>query len=236
MDVLLLFRDLPPAREPQAGMAEAIAERVARRTGVPVEVWSVATSDLWRGFRTPMLVDALADGITLFPEGAPPLRVPFTPDDAVRCTGALMQRVEEGSAECAAHRRAGDLPASARRMRDDVVRLCTALLLLHGVTRPRRADAVRRCAALPAVAPLLPRYAPTLRWAARSFGPTGSDEARALRQPPGGLPAAARLIDDLRLAIRRRVEGHEGALSLRFGVGGGARTSAVPPHLHRLLP
>ena len=42
VDVLLVFRRLPPDREPYASQAERVAEGVARRRGVPVGVWSVA--------------------------------------------------------------------------------------------------------------------------------------------------------------------------------------------------
>ena len=65
IDVLLVFQRLPPDREPHASRAEAIAEQVAARTGIPVTVWSVSLPDLERGWRTPMLVDALADSVVL---------------------------------------------------------------------------------------------------------------------------------------------------------------------------
>lgn len=58
LDILLVFRDLPPDREPHAGIAEDLADRVAAETGVPVAVWSVSLPDLRPGARTPMLVDA----------------------------------------------------------------------------------------------------------------------------------------------------------------------------------
>ena len=138
LDVLLVFHDLPWDREPQAGMAEEIADAVARDTGVPVTVWSVSLADLERGRRTPMLVDALDDGIPLWPVDAPPVRVDYTPDDALFCTGALLDRVGEGSDEVVAAWEAGDGEAAARRARDDLVRMCTAALLLDGVTGSSR--------------------------------------------------------------------------------------------------
>src|SRR5690349_9114265 len=78
LDVLLIFHDLPWDREPQAGIAERIADGVAADTGVPVTVWSVSLPDLERGRRTPMLVDALDDGIPLWPVDAPPVSVRYT--------------------------------------------------------------------------------------------------------------------------------------------------------------
>lgn len=206
VDLLLIFRALPPDREPQATIAEELADEVAARAGVPVSAWSVALVDLERGMRTPMLVDALADGVPLWPADRPPPRVPFTPEDALRCTGALLQRVAEGSAEVVRHRLAGDAAAARRRARDDVVRLCTAALLLHGETRPRRADAVRRFVAAYARTGVVPdRLLPLLEWAAASFGPDGRDEERPVPPPPGGLAAVAALIDHLRgwIAARR---------------------------------
>src|SRR4051794_41966622 len=56
VDVLLVFRALPPDREPHAGIAERIADETARDTGVPVTAWSVSLDDLVCGRRTPMLV------------------------------------------------------------------------------------------------------------------------------------------------------------------------------------
>ena len=203
LDVLLVFRALPHDREPQAGIAEWIAEEVAEESGVPVTVWSVSLADLERGRRTPMLVDSLDDGIPLWPPGAPPLRVDFTPWDALYCTGQLLDRVEEGSAEVAEAVAAGAHGAAARRARDDLVRLCTAALLLDGVTRPRTAACVRCFAGRHGP----PReLAPVLRWAAGSYGADGKDHGGAIAPPPGGLGAAARAVEALRgrvVALRR---------------------------------
>ncbi|HEV7588626.1 MAG TPA: nucleotidyltransferase domain-containing protein [Longimicrobium sp.] len=200
LDVLLVFHALPPDREPQAGIAEWIAEEVAEETGVPVTVWSVSRADLERGRRTPMLVDSLHDGVPLWPPGAPPLRVGFTPHDALFCTGQLLDRVEEGSAEVEEAFAAGAHGVAARRARDDLVRLCTAALLLEGVTRPRTADCVR-CFANRHGPPR--EMVPVLRWAADSFGADGKDRDGPLPPPPGGLRAAARAVE----ALRRRVAG-----------------------------
>jgi predicted nucleotidyltransferase len=211
VDVLLVFRALPPDREPQAGMAERIAERVAAETDVPVQCWSVSLGDLRPGVRTPMLVDALEDGLALWPAGAAPLPVRYTPEDALYCTAALLERVGEGSAEVAGHLRHGELPAAAKRARDDVVRLCTAALLLEGVTRPRRGEAVRAFAANGGA----PFDGPVLRWAAASYGPGGKDDQAPVPPPPGGLAAVAEVID----ALRRRVLRGRRALSAARGRG-----------------
>ncbi len=200
LDVLLVFRVLPPDREPQAGIAEEIADQVAAASGIPVQTWSVSLEDLAPGFRTPMLVDSLDDGVPLWPPDAPPMRVPFTPADALWCTANLLARVGEGSREFAGHAAAGDLAAAARRARDDVVRLCTAALLLDGVTRPRRGEAIPHFAARRAT-PLAAD--PVLAWAAHSYGPAGKEDEAPVSPPPGGLGAAAATIERLRAWVER---------------------------------
>jgi predicted nucleotidyltransferase len=213
VDVLLVFRRLPPDREPQAGMAEALADVVAEETGVPVTVWSVAGVDLVPGNRTPMLVDALDDGIPLWPVGSAPLRLRFEPLDALRCTGALLDRVREGGDEASDHLLAGEHGAAWRRMRDDLVRLCTAMLLLAGETRPRRGDAVRRFLARYGATGEVPRgWGPVLRWAAGSYGPAGRDDEAPVGPPPGGARDAAALIDRLRGTVVRRADRLAGRL------------------------
>ncbi|HET7322065.1 MAG TPA: nucleotidyltransferase domain-containing protein [Longimicrobiaceae bacterium] len=201
LDVLLVFAELPPDREPHASHAEEIAEEVAARTGVPVTVWSVSLIDLEHGNRTPMLVDALEDSLPLWHGACPLPALPFTRDDALRCTRALLTRLDEGAEEFAGHCRRGDAEAAARRARDDVVRLCTALLLLDGITRPRRGEAVRAYlrregsgGASPAV----------LEWAVRSFGASGKEEDAPVPRPPGGLREAARTVEWLRREVRHR--------------------------------
>jgi hypothetical protein len=200
LDVLLIFRLLPPDREPQAGIAERIADEVAAASGIPVQTWSVSLEDLDAGFRTPMLVDSLDDGVPLWPADAPPLRVPFTPPDALWCTSNLLTRVSEGSREFADHAAAGDLPSAARRARDDVVRLCTAALLLDGVTRPRRGEAVTHFATRRGMA--LDAH-PVLAWAAYSYGPAGREDQADVPPPPGGLRAAVATIEWLRALVER---------------------------------
>jgi hypothetical protein len=137
---------------------------------VPVGAWCVAREDLQPGRRTPMLVDALDDAVALWPADQPPPRAELAPADALFCAARLLDRVEEGSAEVAERLAAGDADW-ARRVRDDLVRLCTAVLLLAGETRPRRGDAVRRFLERE------PRWIRTaaeravLAWAARSYPP-----------------------------------------------------------------
>lgn len=211
VDVLLVFRELPPDREPQAGIAEWMADEVAEDTGIPVTVWSVALVDLERGRRTPMLVDALDDGIPLWPADAPSVSIRYTPDDALFCASALLDRVEEGSEEVVDALDAGEPHVAARRIRDDLVRMCTAALLLDGITRPRRADAIAAFSA---------RHSPppdidiVMRWAAASFGPDGREGEGPIPPPPGGLRLAANTVETLRRLIiargrelRARVEG-----------------------------
>jgi hypothetical protein len=201
VDVLLVFRRLPPGREPQAAMAEAIADGVAEETGIPVTVWSVSLPDLEPGARTPMLVDALEDGIPLWPADAPPVLLPYTPPDALFCTGALLDRVGEGSAEVEDALDAGDLPAAAKRARDDLVRMCTAALLLEGITRPRRGESVRAFAEAIGVPP---GAGPIFRWAASSYGPDGKDGDGPVPPPPGGIAAVAWAMEVVRRAVAER--------------------------------
>ncbi|HUE96297.1 MAG TPA: nucleotidyltransferase domain-containing protein [Longimicrobiaceae bacterium] len=216
VDILLVFRALPPDREPHAGMAEATAEQVAAQTGVPVTVWSVSLPDLAPGERTPMLVDALEDAIPIWCWPQPLLPVSFMPADALRCSTALLERVREGSLEFADRALDGDAAAAARRARDDVVRLGTALLLLKGMTRFRRGEVVEELltgdfagSSPPAPARLV------LDWVRLSFGPSGRDEDRPIVPPPGGLLALTRTVDYLRGQVRRAA--HELAAARSVG-------------------
>lgn len=198
LDLLLVFRELPPDREPHAGQAEAIAEEVARMTGVPVTVWSVSLDDLRPGWRTPMLVDALQDAIPLwsFPEPLPP--VTFTPADAVRCGQALLQRVAEGGVEFRDSLEAGRLEEAARRGRDDIVRLCTALLLLRGTTRPRRADALDECLRRNLLPPPNRRSLARLaEWVRVSYGTGGRDDESPISPPPVAAYDLCETVDEL---------------------------------------
>jgi predicted nucleotidyltransferase len=185
VDILLVFRDLPPDREPHASYAEAIAEEVADLSRVPVTVWSVALIDLEPGKRTPMLVDALADAFPIWCWPQPLPSVDFRHDDALRCCDSLLDRVAEGSQEFTLALTHGDAPHAARRARDDIVRLCTALLLLRGVTRPRRAEVVRGCLRLGLFGEVIdPVTGATLDWVCGSFGPAGRADEGPVPEPP----------------------------------------------------
>jgi predicted nucleotidyltransferase len=201
VDVLLVFRRLPPDREPQASHAERVAEQVARRTGVPVGVWCVSVQDLAPGRRTPMLVDALEDAVPLWPDAEPP-RAPLTPADAVFCAARLLERVEEGGEEVAHGLASGD-DGWMRRVRDDLVRLCTAVLLLAGETRPRRGDAVRRFIERNPRFPLSPDERGVLAWTARSY-PSGHlelDDDSPVPPLPVPPDAALDLVERLRVLV-----------------------------------
>jgi predicted nucleotidyltransferase len=206
VDLLLIFRALPPDREPHASHAEAVAARVARETGVPVEVWCVSLPDLDRRRRTPMLVDSLADATPLWPEDAPVPQLRFTPDDACFCVGALLERVAEGGREVKGRVRVGD-PGWVPRLRDDVARLCTAMLLLAGETRPRHAGAIRRM--LDRERPFLalsPAERLLLAWVARSYANGHAADEAPVPPLPVPLAVAARFVDRLRAVVARRLD------------------------------
>lgn len=203
VDLLWIFAALPPDREPHATHVELLTDEVARRTAVPLASWSVSAIDLRVGMRTPMLVDALADAALLWSGRPPPPRLPLTAADALQCTAALFDRVSEGAWEAGAALRAGDVAAAARRLRDDAVRLCTAALLLRGITRPRRADAALAllesglCAGDAAVENLL-------LWTVSEFGPAGEDEHWPVSVPPCGFAAAFDALDTLHRCVDAR--------------------------------
>jgi predicted nucleotidyltransferase len=187
VDLLLVFRRLPPDREPQAGQAERIAGRVAARTGVPLGVWSVSLEDFLPGVRTPMLVDALDDAVPLWSRNGGPPSPAFTPADARFCAARLLDRVAEGSGGASARRGPAE-GEGARRVRDDLVRLCTALLLLAGETRPRRGEVVRRALARLPRESWSPDERLALAWVARSFPDHHVEPDDAPPVPPPPVP------------------------------------------------
>jgi len=204
VDVLFLC-DVAPAEPDAAGRALArLAARVAERTGVPLEPWAVPLADLDPGARTPMLVDALADAVPLWPPDAHPPRLPFTPADAAFCAGRLLEWADAGGA---ATRRAlrADRPAdAARRARDDITRLAAAALLLTGETRHRRTSTLRlfeeRFVRTGIVSP---RARAALEWARRAYPP---GPWRGAGHPPA-TPAATRTARlGCRLAARLEAE------------------------------
>lgn len=217
VDVLLVFKRLPPDREPHATDAERIADRVAARTGVPVGVWSVAREDLRPGRRTPMLVDALEDAVPIWPAADPP-RAEFTPADAAFCAARLLDRVAEGGVEVARSLAAGD-GVWARRVRDDLVRLCTAVLLLAGETRPRRGDAVRRFVERNPRWPRTGAERAALAWAARSYPPghLELDDESPVPPPPVTADALLDAVERLREMVAERVRRAERAGSFVRG-------------------
>ena len=206
LDILLIFEDLPPSREPYAGQAEAIAEEVAAETAIPVSAWSVSLVDLQPGARTPMLVDAMEDAYPIWSSGDPLPAISFTADDALRCCMSLMDRVSEGGREFSAAVEARALGKAFTRARDDVVRLCTCLLLLRGVTRPRRAEVIGAVRAARLLGSRIPRpVADVLEWVELSFGSDGKAEVAAL-PPPLGSDALAATIDELRNHVGGEIE------------------------------
>lgn len=212
VDILLVFRWLSWDREPHATHAERIADAVARDSGIPITTWSVSLPDLERGARTPMLVDALEDSVPLWCAGPPLPPLPFTPDDALRCVRSLLDRIAEGSMEADGHLRRGDLTAAGLRVRDDLVRACTAILLTRGITRPRRGEVVAAYRALHRSTPIPPALDLLLDWVRDSFGEDGRDAERPVGSPPGGLGRAARAVDALRDEVVRRARGLEAGL------------------------
>jgi hypothetical protein len=151
-------------------------------------------------------VDALADAVPIWPARVTVPRPPFTPADAFRCTGALLQRVAEASEEAAEMRWRGEYAALVRRMRDDITRLCTACLLLRGFTRPRRAGVARQYRALVArdgAGGMDAVESPLLEWVIHSYGPSGRDDERPVPGPPVGLAETACYIDQLRARVAR---------------------------------
>lgn len=187
VDVLLVADVDADDRLPAAEAFGRLAGRVTEETGVEIEPWTVCVVDLDEGRRTPMLVDAAADSIPLWPAGAPPLRAPFTPADAVFCAECLLGWVEAGGDVSGRALAEGALDQAARRARDDIARLATAALVLCGDTRHRRVGTLRRFEErFVRTGTVSPRVLPALAWAARAYPPDGG---RGQETPP--VPAAA---------------------------------------------
>ena len=182
VDVLLVC-DVEPADRTAAGaIAATVATGVAAETGVRVEPWTVCARDLEEGRRTPMLVDALTDAVPIWPAGAPPLHVPFTPADAVFCAGRLLEWVSAGGGEARLALQEGRLPDAALRARDDIARLATAALLLTGDTRHRRLGSLARFERVFVQGGLVsPVVRPALAWASAAYP---SDGGRGQEIPP----------------------------------------------------
>ncbi len=197
LDLLFLCRVPPRHRDEAARAIEAEAAAVAGRTHVPIETWTVTTRELRRGRRTPMLVDACRDAIPLWPPGAPPLRLRFTPADAVFCADRLLRWVEEGGGAVQTALEQGRAQDAARRSRDDIARMATAALLLTGDTRHRGAGSLARFEVV-FVAPRLVSAAvlPALAWAASAYpdenrrGPRAPASEEAVRTASRGYALA----------------------------------------------
>lgn len=174
IDVLLIV-DIPVAdRDLAASHVGDQARRLAASSGVIVEPWVVPVADLEEGGRTPMLVDALEDSLPLWPVHAPPIRLPFTPSDALFCAECLLDWVEEGQAVVEDAMRRGHARTAATRARDDITRLATAALLLDGETRHRRIGSLRRFESrFVATRRASPTVLPALAWAEAAFPPDG---------------------------------------------------------------
>lgn len=220
--------------------AEAFGRRLALHaaeleddTGIAIEPWAISVDCLARGRRTPMLIDALEDGVPLWPRDQPPLRLPFTPADACFCAECLLQWAAEGGAIVRAALRDDRLADAAGRARDDITRLATAGLLLAGSTRHRRAGSLDRFERRFVRTGRISRAVlPALRWARSAFpvdGGRGRDRAPV---PPG---AAVRARVGYRLAgtmaaevvpwMLRRIA----TLERRAGLSGCAATPPSTP-------
>jgi hypothetical protein len=149
-----------------------------------------------------MLVDALDDAVPLWPPQRRLPVVPFTPDDARFCAARLLDRVDEGSEEVAQSLHDGS-DAWVRRVRDDLVRLCTAALLLAGDTRPRRGDAVRRFLERTPRLRLSRSERAALAWAARSYPPghVELDDETPVPPPPVDLDTLLDLVERVRALV-----------------------------------
>lgn len=204
VDLLVVCDVEAAAREAAAARLERLARGVARRTGVRVEAWTVASADLRQGRRTPMLVDALADGVPLWPDSNPLPPLPFTPADARFCAGCLLEWVSAGARASARELAAGRLQRAAQRARDDITRLATAALLLTGDTRHRQVGSLRRFEqrfVRPRV--ISTRVVAALAWAASAYPEQGAG-ADPRRPPPAPeAVASAELGCDLAAIMRR---------------------------------
>lgn len=202
---LLLVCDLPPETREEAGRILARdAKIVNRESGLRIETWTVSAEDLNEGWRTPMLVDALEDGITLWPRGATPLRLPFTPADASFCARCLLDWIEAGGTIVRRALDEGHWAAAAQRARDDITRLAAAALLLEGETRHRRASSLHLFAErFLDTGTFPPNLRAPLAWAANAFP---ADGGRGVGRPPPSPAASATAPTGFRLAARMASE------------------------------
>lgn len=203
VDVLLVCDMDPDDRFAVSDVVGRIAERLAAETGILAEPWTVAVADLAEGNRTPMLVDAIADSVPLWPAFAPPLDMPFTPADALFCADCLLRWVDAGGEVARAALEDGRLADAARRARDDIARLATAALLLSGDTRHRRVSSLRRFEEVFVRSRRVSvRVLPALAWAEAAYPPDGG---RGQEDPP--VPARAAATAELGCRMAALLEG-----------------------------
>lgn len=222
VDVLALCAVDAAHRDEAAAALAVHADAVARATGVTLEPWAVPGSDLAPGRRTPMLVDALEDGVTLWPRGAPPIRIAFTPADAVFCASCLLDWVDAGGAIVRRRLAQGRWADAAARARDDITRMATAALLLDGETRHRRAGSLRRFEARwVRTGRVSARVAPALAWAEAAYPHDGAHRgapipvtARAAASAPLGFDLAVEMEKEVVPRILRRIALREGRRAL----------------------
>jgi len=180
---ILLICDVPPEdRDDVSRILARDARIVSKETGLRIETWTITTADLEVGSRTPMLIDAIEDGYTLWPTSAPPLRLAFTPSDARFCASCLLDWVEAGGPIVRRALARGRYDEAAQRARDDITRLAAAALLLEGETRHRRVGTLELFAEKFIETGRYPRsLLPALDWAARAYPPGGG---RGTGRPP----------------------------------------------------
>ncbi len=180
---LLLICDLPSdERQEAAWILARDARVVSLETGLRIEPWAVVADDLSEGWRTPMLVDAIEDGFTLWPRDAPPLHLPFTPADARFCARCLLDWVVAGEPIMLRALDERRWAIAASRARDDITRLASAALLLVGETRHRRTSSLARFAEQFIDTRRLPVHLlPALHWATAAYPPDGG---RGVGRPP----------------------------------------------------
>jgi hypothetical protein len=196
---LLLICDLPPdEREEASRILARDARIVSNLTQLQIETWAVAAADLDEGWRTPMLVDAIEDGLTLWPRNAAPLRIPFTPADARFCARCLLDWVEAGGPIVQRALTQRRWASAAQRARDDITRLAAAALFLNGETRHRRTTSLDLFAErFIHTGYFPPEILPALHWAAAAYPPDGG---RGTGRPPPTSTAIASAQSGFRLA------------------------------------
>lgn len=164
---------------------------VSDATGVRIEPWAVPVADLEVGARTPMLVDALDDGIPLWPPGAPPIRIEFTPADAAFCVACLVDWVDAGGAIVRRALEEGRYADAAIRIRDDITRMATAALLLDGDTRHRHVGSLLRFEeSWIATGRVSRRVRPALEWAAAAYPRSRLSRTRPVPTTPAAVRTA----------------------------------------------